>query len=60
MPDDVAMGRMFCEQTQNGSEYIVWTQDSGRLLGYATGAMSHEQVWNWFSAVHRNITFPVS
>jgi hypothetical protein len=58
VPDDVAMGRMFCEQTQNGSEYIVWTQDSGRLLGYATGAASHEQVWNWFYTVHHNITFP--
>jgi serine/threonine-protein kinase len=58
VPDDVAMGRMFCEQTQNGSEYIVWTQDSGRLLGYATGAASHEQVWSWFYTVHHNITFP--
>ena len=55
---DVAMGRVFCEQTQTGSEYIVWTQDSGRLLGYATGNASHEQVWNWFVAVHHNITFP--
>ena len=58
VPDDVAMGRMFCEQTQNGSEYIVWTQDSGHLLGYATGAASHEQVWNWFHTVHHNIAFP--
>jgi serine/threonine-protein kinase len=58
VPDDAAMGRVFCEQTQTGSEYIVWTQDSGRLLGYATGTASHEQVWNWFVAVHHNITFP--
>jgi hypothetical protein len=58
VPDDTAMGRVFCEQTQTGSEYMVWTQDSGRLLGYATGAASHEQVWNWFGAVHHNITFP--
>ena len=58
MPDDAAMGRVFCEQTPTGSEYVVWTQDSGRLLGYATGAASHEQVWNWFVAVHHNITFP--
>jgi hypothetical protein len=57
VPDDAAMGRVFCEQMPNGSEYIVWTQDSGRLLGYATGAASHEQVWNWFVAVHHNITF---
>jgi hypothetical protein len=58
VPDDTAMGRVFCEQTPNGSEYLVWTQDSGRLLGYATGAASHEQVWNWFYTVHHNITFP--
>jgi Protein kinase domain len=58
VPDDVAMGRLFCAQTQSGSEYIVWTQDSGHLLGYATGAASHEQVWNWFYAVHHNIYFP--
>jgi len=56
--DDAAMGRVFCEQTPNGSEYIVWTQDFGHLLGYATGAASHEQVWNWFYRVHHNITFP--
>jgi hypothetical protein len=56
--DDAAMGRVFCEQTPNGSEYIVWTQDFGHLLGYATGAASHEQVWNWFYTVHHNITFP--
>jgi serine/threonine-protein kinase len=58
VPDDAAMGRVFCEQTPNGSEYIVWTQDYGHLLGYATGAASHEQVWNWFYMVHHNITFP--
>jgi hypothetical protein len=52
------MGRLFCEQAHGGSEYIVWTQDSGHLLGYATGAASHEQVWNWFYAVHHNIYFP--
>jgi hypothetical protein len=46
------------ESTPNGSEYIVWTQDYGHLLGYATGAASHEQVWNWFYTVHHNITFP--
>jgi hypothetical protein len=56
--DDTAMGRVFCEQISNGSEYILWTQDSGRLLGYATGALSHHQVWNWFYEVHHMITFP--
>jgi Protein kinase domain len=59
VPTDAAMGRVFCAQTPSGSEYVVWTQDSGRLLGYATGAAPHGQVWNWFVAVHRNITFPV-
>ena len=57
-PTDAAMGRVFCAQIPNGSEYVVWTQDSGHLLGYATGAASHEQVWNWFYAVHHHITFP--
>ncbi len=54
-----AMGRLFCAQRPDGSAVIVWTQDSGNLLGYATGgAASHEQVWNWFYAIHHNIVFP--
>jgi hypothetical protein len=56
---DAAMGRLFCAQRPDGSAVIVWTQDSGDLLGYATGgAASHEQVWNWFYAIHHNIIFP--
>jgi serine/threonine protein kinase len=56
---DVAMGRVFCEQTPNGSAIFVWTQDSGDLLGYATGSeASHEQVWEWYYAVHHQIIFP--
>jgi len=56
---DSAMGRVFCVQNSNGSSVMVWTQDSGKLLGYATGGdASHEQVWNWFYAVHHNIIFP--
>ncbi|MGH3250634.1 MAG: serine/threonine protein kinase, partial [Trebonia sp.] len=56
---DTAMGRVFCVQKPNGSAVMVWTQDSGDLLGYATGAeASHEQVWNWFYDVHHNIIFP--
>jgi Protein kinase domain len=55
VPDDTAMGRVFCQQMPDGSEYLIWTQDSGRLLGYATGAASHEQVWNWFMPVHHSI-----
>ena len=57
VPASAAMGRVFCEQMPNGSEYMIWTQDSGRLLGYATGAASHEQVWNWFLPVHHSIIF---
>jgi len=56
---DTAMGRVFCTQKPDGSAVMVWTQDSGRLLGYATGGnASHEQVWNWFYDVHHNIIFP--
>ena len=54
-----AMGRVFCAQKQDGSAVMVWTQDSGDLLGYATGGQaSHEQVWNWFYDIHHNIIFP--
>jgi serine/threonine-protein kinase len=56
---ETAMGRVFCAQKPDGSAVMVWTQDSGRLLGYATGGdASHEQVWNWFYDVHHNIVFP--
>lgn len=58
VPTDVAMGRVFCEQTSNGSEYIVWTADSGKFLGYATGIASHEQVYLWWYYVHHQIIFP--
>jgi hypothetical protein len=33
---------------------FVWTQDDGRLLGWVTGPL-HEQVWNWWLAVHHEI-----
>ena len=56
---DTAMGRVFCVQKPDGSAVMVWTQDSGNLLGYATGGeASHEQVWNWFYDIHHNIIFP--
>jgi serine/threonine-protein kinase len=56
---EAAMGRVFCIQKPDGSAVMLWTQDSGRLLGYATGGeASHEQVWNWFYDVHHNIIFP--
>ena len=61
MPDDVAMGRVFCAQKPNGSTVILWTQDSGDLLGYATSGddVPYQQVWQWFEAVHDNVSFPV-
>jgi serine/threonine-protein kinase len=55
---NLAMGRVFCEQMGNGSEYIVWTQDSGKFLGYATGAAPDAQVYQWWHYVHRGIIFP--
>jgi serine/threonine protein kinase len=58
IPSDIAMGRVFCTQAGTGSEIMVWTQNSGRLLGYATGATSYKQVWGWFDTVHRNIDLP--
>jgi hypothetical protein len=59
VPTDAAMGRVFCVQKSDGSAVMLWTQDSGHLLGYATGGeASHEQVWNWFYDIHHNIIFP--
>ena len=56
---DTAMGRVFCAQEPNGSAVMVWTQNSGDLLGYATGSdASHEQVWDWYYNIHHNIIFP--
>ena len=58
VPTDAAMGRVFCVQLGNGSEKIVWTADSGKFLGYATGTASHEQVYEWWYDVHHQIIFP--
>ena len=58
VPTNIAMGRVFCVQLSNGSEKIVWTADSGRFLGYATGAASHEQVYRWWYYVHHQVIFP--
>jgi hypothetical protein len=55
VPADIAMGRVFCTLTSDGTENIVWTQDTGDFLGYATGAAPDAQVWNWFAEVHRRI-----
>jgi serine/threonine protein kinase len=57
VPQDIAAGRMFCLQLAGGGENIVWTQNYGNLLVVAHGAVSHEQVWLWFVAVHHNVAF---
>jgi hypothetical protein len=57
IPYDVVAGRMVCTQLQGGGENIVWTQNFGNLLVVAHGAVSHEQVWLWFVAVHHNVAF---
>jgi hypothetical protein len=51
--DDQAAGRVFCNYAQ-GLEYMVWTQNDGRLMGYAAGPV-HATVWTWWVAVHHNI-----
>jgi hypothetical protein len=53
--DDQAAGRVFCNYTQ-GLEYMVWTQDDGRMMGYVAGPV-HANVWNWWVAVHHNVGF---
>ncbi len=53
--DDQAAGRVFCNYTQ-GLEYMVWTQNDGRLMGYVAGPV-HANVWTWWVAVHHNIGF---
>jgi hypothetical protein len=53
--DAQAAGRVFCN-FNNGQENMVWTQNDGHLLAYVYGPV-HEDVWNWFVAVHHNIGF---
>jgi serine/threonine protein kinase len=57
VPTDIAAGRMFCIQLAGGGENIIWTENYGHLLVVAKGAVSHEQVWLWFVAVHHNVAF---
>jgi serine/threonine protein kinase len=51
--DDQAAGRVFCNYTQ-GLEYMAWTQNDGRMMGYVAGPV-HTNVWDWWVAVHHNI-----
>ena len=52
--DDQAAGRVFCTYTQ-GLEYMVWTDNDGLMMGYVAGPV-HEDVWNWWVAVHHDLT----
>jgi Protein kinase domain len=54
MTDNQAAGRVFCT-FYNGAEDMIWTQNDGHLLGWVVGA-PHEDVWNWWVAVHHNIS----
>ena len=61
IPAGAAAGRVFCGRNADGRAVVVWTQNSGHLLGYATGAdVSFSRVWSWFTDIHRHITFPVA
>jgi hypothetical protein len=57
-PSTQAAGRVFCVIT--GSEFhLVWTQDSGHLLGILSGA-PHKDAYEWWRPIHHNIAFPGS
>ena len=48
-----AAGRLFCTFS-NSILTIVWTQDSGRMLGFLQGS-PHEDAFYWWRGVHHNI-----
>ena len=52
--DDQAAGRVFCNYTQ-GLEYMVWTNNDSRLMGYVAGPV-HADVWTWWVAVHHDLS----
>ena len=52
-----AAGRVFCTMIGGAQENIVWTQDDGMMLGWVAGE-PHEDVWDWWVAVHHNVVFP--
>jgi len=47
-------GRIFCYLNSAGQEYVVWTQNAGRLLAWASGG-PHADVLTWWSGVHHDI-----
>ena len=52
--DTQAAGRIFCYLNGAGQEYLVWTQNAGRLLAWASGG-PHADVLVWWSDVHHDI-----
>jgi hypothetical protein len=51
-----AAGRVFCmTNASTGEATFIWTQDVGHVLGWVTGPL-HEQVWDWWAAVHHEIS----
>lgn len=57
--DPRAADRVFCVTTGGAGEDMVWTQDDGDILGLVSGK-PHEDVWNWWAAIHHRIAFPCS
>jgi hypothetical protein len=51
--DDQAAGRVFCNFS-NGLEYMVWTNNDSRMMGYVAGPV-HGDVWTWWVAVHHDL-----
>ena len=56
-PGSQAAGRVFCSFSGSGSEFdIVWTEDSGNLLGQMSGE-PHKVTLNWWRKFHHAIAF---
>jgi hypothetical protein len=53
-PETQAAGRVFCTLSNAGEEYLVWTQNAGRLLAWASGG-PHSDVLAWWAGVHHDI-----
>ena len=56
-PGSQAAGRVFCTFSGSGSEFnIVWTEDSGNLLGQMSGE-PHKVTLDWWRKFHHAIAF---
>jgi serine/threonine-protein kinase len=47
-------GRIFCDLNNSGQEFVVWTQNAGRLLAWASGG-PHADVLTWWDGMHHDI-----